>query len=340
MSVINVNLPTLLDITSNKEPNGARATVAEILHKKLPAIQDMPWKQGNLVTGDRVTVRNSLPTADFRRLNEGVPRSKGTTTQFDEPSALLEAHGVIDRELAILSGNPGQERALNAQAEIEGMGQKFDTTLWYGNVGTDPKGFTGFAPRFNTISGGQVIDAGGTGTDNSSIWIINWGLNTVHGIYPKGTVGGLHHADTTTNRNDFGDGHWVGDYVEDDNGNRFLAYTDHYIWRCGLAIRDRRHVVRVANIDKSLLSKDLATGADLQDIVLQAFGLIEDVSENTIIYMPRNLMTWGMRQTTYEKRGFFDRKDVPNSKLQELTFNGVRVHRADGLAADEARVTG
>lgn len=338
MSVINVNLPTLLDITSNKEPDGSRATVAEILHKKLPSIQDMPWKEGNLVTGDRVTVRNSLGTADFRRLNEGVARSKGSTNQFDEVAALLEAQGAIDRELAILSGNPAQERALNAVAEIEGMGQKFDTTLWYGNAATDPKGFTGFTPRFNTIAGGQVIDALGTGTDNSSIWIVDWGLTGVHGVYPKGTVGGLHHADTTTNRTDFGDGHWTGDYIEDDNGNRFLGYTDHYIWRCGLAIRDRRRVVRIANIDKSLLTKDQSTGADLQDLIMQGLGLIDQVTENTVIYMPRNLMTWGWRQSAYEKRGFFDRMSIPNSKLQELTFNGVRTHRADGLSADEARV--
>lgn len=340
MAVINVNLPTLLDITASKDPNGANAKVAEILHKKLPSIQDMPWRMGNLVTGDRVSVRNSLPTADFRRMNEGVARSKGTTTQFDEVAALLEAQGAIDRELAILSGNPTQERALNAVAEIEGMGQKFDTTLWYGNAATDPKGFTGFTPRFNTISGGQVIDAGGVSTNNSSIWIINWGETTVHGIYPKGTVGGLHHADTTTNRTDFGDGQWTGDYIVDDNGNRFLGYTDHYIWRCGLAIRDRRHVVRIANINKALLTKDQSTGADLQDLIMQGMGLIEDLGPNTTIYMPRNLMTWGWRQSAYEKRGFFDRMALPGTQLQELMFNGVRVHRADGLAADEARVTG
>lgn len=337
MAVINVAVPTLIDITTNQDPNGVRAKVAEILNRDQPSIQDMPWKEGNLQTGERVTVRSSLPSVDFRRLNEGVARSKSTTSQFDEAAALLEANAIIDRKLAILSGNVAATRALEDKAFIEAMGQRFASTLWYGNQLTANKEFTGLTPRFNTIAGGQVIDGGGTGTDNSSIWIINWDVDTVYGIYPKNTVGGLHYAETTANMRDFGDGFPTGDYQRDDNGNPYLCYSSHYEWNCGLAVRDRRQVVRIANIDKSLLSKDQSSGADLQDLLLLGLGLLHRVGPNTKIYMPRNIMTTAWRQSAYEKRNFFDRQTSPGQQPM-LNFNGVQVRREDALIADEARV--
>lgn len=340
MSLINVSNPTLLDITSALEPDGSRAKVAEILDKKIPLIQDMPWKQGNLTTGERVSVRNSLGGGGtYRRMNQGIAKTKATTSQFDEVAAVLEDRSEIDREIAILSGNAPAERALQAKGIIEGLGQTFDRNMWYSNALTAPDQFMGLTPRFNTLAGGQVIDAGGTGTDNSSIWIINWGLDTVHGIVPKGTVGGLHHADTTTNRQDFGDGHWTGDYLTDADGNKYLGYTDHFIWRHGLAVRDRRQIVRIANIDKSLLTKDFSTGADLSYFIQKALGdYMQDVTGTTFIYAPRSIITWANIQSRYERRAFFDRAQGARGEM-ETKFENVTFRRADGLAADEARVT-
>lgn len=336
MALINVSNPTLLDITSSQDPDGGRAVVAEILNKKLPLIQDMPWKTGNLSTGERVSVRNSIGAGGtYRRMNQGVGKTKGTVAQFDEVSGILEDRSEIDREVAILSGNAPAERALHAKAIIEGMGQTFDRNMWYGNVNANPDAFQGLTPRFNTLAGGQVIDAGGTGSNLFSIWLINWGLDTVHGIYPKNTVGGLHHADTTTNRNDFGDGHWTGDYLLDDNGQKYLGYTDHFMWRHGLAVRDRRHVVRIANISRAQLSKDFSTGPDLQFFLDRAMGdFLEDVTENTFIYAPRQLITWAGIQNRYERRNFSSRMDGRRG----TTYNDVMFRRADGLATNETQV--
>lgn len=340
MALINVSNPTLLDITTNMEPDGSRAVVAEVLNKKIPLLQDMPWKAGNLTTGDRVTVRNSIGAGGtYRRLNQGVGKTKGTTAQFDEVSGILEDRSEIDREVAILSGNAPAERALHSKAIIEGMGQNWDRNMWYGNVNTNPDAFQGLSPRFNTLAGGQVIDAGGTGSNLFSIWIINWGLDTVHGIFPKNTVGGLHHADTTTNRTDFGDGHWTGDYLLDENNNKYLGYTDHFIWRHGLAVRDRRHVVRIANISRALLTKDQSSGPDLQFLMQKALGdYLEDVTGSTFIYAPRQVITWAGIQSNYERRAFFARNAVANGQSETL-FDGIRMRRADGLAVNETQVS-
>ncbi|MCV5633279.1 hypothetical protein OFN23_34560, partial [Escherichia coli] len=68
----------------------------------------------------------------------------------------------------------------------------------YGNTSLNPERFMGMAPRYNDKSaanGKNIIDAGGTQTDNASIWLMCWGENTVHGIYPKGSKAGLQHND-------------------------------------------------------------------------------------------------------------------------------------------------
>jgi hypothetical protein len=95
-----------------------------------------------------------------------------------------------------------------------------------------------------------VIDAGGTGSDNTSIWIVTWGPNTAHGIFPMGKISGLQHWDLSAQFPN-------GMRVQDANGNYYQAYVDHFKWECGLTVRDWRYCVRIANIDVS----DLSTGS-------------------------------------------------------------------------------
>lgn len=339
MATLNANVASLVDITKDKDPDGKFAKIAEILNQENSIVADIPWKEGNLTTGERVTVRASLPNVGFRRLNEGVARSKSTNRQFDEAAALLEANSVIDRKLAILGGDPAQTRANDDKAFIEAMSQRLASTVTYGNSTTAPKEFMGLTPRFNSLSGSvanQIIDAGGTGTDNSSIWLIGWSLDTVYGIYPKNTVGGLMHMDTTSNLRPGPDGFPIGDEVLDANNNPYLAYKSHYEWNCGFVVKDPRYVVRIANIDKSLMTKDFSTGADLADLLEQAIGKLQKITPNTAFYTTRSMQTWMLRQSRYEKRAFFDRMKGPSGEMP--TFSGLPVNRLDTMIADEARV--
>ena len=56
----------------------------------------------------------------------------------------------------------------------------------------------GLSSRYSDLSATNaqnIIDAGGTGTDNTSIWLVVWGENTVHGIFPKGQKAGIQMED-------------------------------------------------------------------------------------------------------------------------------------------------
>lgn len=339
MAVRASTVPTLLDITRTLNPDGTQAEIAEILTEDNEVLRDMSWIEGNLITGNRTTVRAGLPTVGWRRLNQGVPRSKSVSRQVDEAAALLEANSQVDRKLAILSGNINRYRLSEAGAFMESMNQEMAETLFYGNSMIYDTEFTGLAPRFNSLSGptgDQIIDAGGTGTDNRSIWLVCWAPNKVSGIYPKGTVAGLQHMDTTSNTRAGPDGHPIGDELLDADGNPYLGYKDHWEWNCGLMVKDPRYVVRIANIDVSLLTADKSTGADIQDLMVQAVERVQAMSGNMAFYVPRVVRSYLRRQLLTVKNAYLSYEDVAGRPV--LAFDGVPVRRTDALNVDEARV--
>lgn len=320
---------TLLDVAKTLDPNGGTAAVAELLNQSNEMLQDMPWYEGNLPTGHRITTRTGLPDVVFRKINGGVPPSKATTAQIDEACGILEARSEIDKDLAMLNGNTASFRLLQATSFIESMNQKMQSTVLYGNVDSVPEAFTGLGPRFGTKSGANnanIIDAGGTGSNLTSIWLVGWGANTIHGIYPKGSTAGLVH-------NDLGEGD-----AFDINGNRYRAYMDQYQWKCGLALHDWRYVVRIANIDTAALTKNAATGADIIDLMTQATEKIHSLSGVTpVFYGNRTIGSFLRRQTVNKVASGTLSYDEVGGRPATL-FSGIPYRRIDALNTTEARV--
>lgn len=334
MATLSATMPTLLDVAKRIDPDGKAAKIAEMLSQDNEVLDDMPWEEGNLSTGHRVTVRTGLPTAAWRKLNQGVPRSKSTTAQIDETTAMLEGWSDVDKDLAELNGLESSFRLSEASAFIESMNQKMASTLFYGNSVTEPESFLGLAPRFDdvptTVGGAEnkdnVIDAGGTGTDNTSIWLIGWSPNTIHGIYPKGSMAGLQHEDLGL------------DTVLDANGNPYRAYRDHYQWKCGIAVRDWRYVVRIANIDVSDLTADAATGAKIIRLMTRALERIQSLNGvRPAFYMNRTIRSI-LRQQQVEavKNSTLTVEELYGKRV--LMASEVPVRRTDALVNNEARV--
>ncbi|EMO4232325.1 hypothetical protein RZ641_005460 [Pseudomonas aeruginosa] len=333
MATIGNTVPTLLDVAKRLNPDGGGIMpIAELLSQENEMLLDMPWYEGNLPTGSRITTRTGLPDVIYRKLNSGVPPSKSTTAQVDEACGILEGRGQVDKDLALLNGNTSAFRLSESKAFIEAMNQTQQRTSFYGNQDVTPEGFTGIAPRFNTVStataatAANVIDAGGTGSTNTSIWLIGWGENTVHGIYPKGSQAGLVH-------NDLGEGD-----AFDENGNRFRAYMDQYQWKAGIAVKDWRYIVRIANIDVSTLTKNAASGADIIDLMTQALELIQGLTGVTpVFYVSRRIRSFLRRQTVNKvAASTLTYENVAGKPV--LMFGEVPVRRVDAILNTEARV--
>jgi hypothetical protein len=349
MAVLGATVATLIDIAKRLDPDGKIARIAEILNQSNEVLSDMLWIEGNLPTGDRTTVRTGLPAVAFRRINEGVPRSKSIVAQLDEGAAMLEGFAEVDRKLAILSGDIAQYRLSESAAFFESMNQTMATNVFYGNANATPAQFTGLAPRYGALSpanggpssaSGNIIDAGGTGSTNRSIWLVVWGDQTIRGIYPKGTKAGLFHEDATSNKASAGgDGFPVGDVLYDASGNPYMGYRDHYEWNCGLSVRDWRYAVRICNVDRTLMTKDAASGPDIIDLMTQALENVQSISmggTKAVFYVPRNVRSFLRRQMVNHKNVFLDMEDVGGNHV--MTFDGVPVRRVDALNVDEARV--
>jgi len=332
MAALSVTHPTLLDITKRLDPDGKVDTIVEMLTQTNEILQDMVWQEGNLPTGHRTTIRSGLPAPTWRKLYGGVQPTKSTTVQVTDSCGMLEAYAEVDKALVDLNGNTAAFRVSEDRAHIEGMNQEFVSTLFYGNEGSEPEAFTGFAPRFNDQSaenGQNILTSAATpdSADNASMWLIVWGPNTVHGIYPKGSVAGLQMQDK---------GQVTIENV-DGNGGRMEAYRSHYRWDCGLTVRDWRYIVRI--------------NFDLEDVVASGSSgpILADLMGKAIRRIPSLAMG---RPAFYANRDTLDALDLQSNNKSNLafqtvkdaqgilvdTFRGIPIRRCDALLSTESGI--
>jgi hypothetical protein len=296
-------------------------------------LDDMLWAEGNRPTGHRTTVRTGLPTVAWKLLNQGTQPSKSTTAQIDEACGIMEAWSEVDKDLCELNGNTASFRLSEAQAFIEAMNQEMASTLFYGNSSVAPEEFTGLSVRYsdkNANNAQNLLNGGGTGSDNTSIWLICWGSQTVHGIFPKGSKAGLVHNDhgevTVETTNGIG-------------GTRLRAYQDQWQWKCGVALRDWRYAVRVCNVDISDLVANGSSAAKLVDFMIKAMHRLPSLNMGKCaFYMNRTVfqMLDIQRKDTVAGAGM-TYKEVDGKIVYD--FRGIPIRKVDALIETEAAVS-
>lgn len=333
MSTLGTTVLNLSDWAKRLDPDGKTPAIVELLSQSNEVLADAMFKEANGPTSERVTVRTSLPTPTWRLLNKGVASSKSTTAQVDEAIGMLEAWSEVDKDLAELNGNLNAFRLSEAAAFVEAMNQEVAGTLFYGNVNANPEEFTGFAPRYNSLSATNaqnILSGGGSGSDNSSVWLVVWGANTVYKIFPKGSKAGLNHRDL---------GEGVIENVAGIGNERMLGYRDHWQWKCGLVVKDWRYVVRICNIDISnLVAKSSA--ADLIELMIKAIHRIPFLrAGRPAFYMNRTVfqMLDIQRRDDVISGGGLIYRDVDG--MMTPTFRGIPVRTVDQLTETEATVS-
>lgn len=331
MATLTSTNPTLADVAARLGPDGKLdPNIVEMLSETNEILNDMVLIEANGFTEHKTTVRSGIPAGTWRKLNYGVQPEKSRTVQVKDSMGMLEAYAEVDKTLADLNGNSAAWRLSEDRAFIEGLNQALATAVFYGDASVDPEKFTGFAPRYNSLSaenGMNIVNGGGTGSDNASVWLVVWGPNTCHGIYPKGSAAGLQ-------ARDLGE-----DTLTDAAGGRYQGYRTHYKWDIGLTLRDWRYVVRVCNIDVSDLTKNASAGADLIDLMTQALELVPNVNMGRpVFYAPRRIRSFLRRQIANKvASGTLAMEDIAGKHV--VTFDGIPCRRTDALLLTEARVT-
>lgn len=322
-------LKTLVDWAKGLDPKGKIEKTVELLAQDNEVLTDMLYKEGNLPTGERTTIRTGLPTAYWRLMNKGTPNSKSTKAQVDENCGMLVARSQVDKTMAELNGNVKAYRLDEAVAFLEALNQEQASTTFYGSA-ANPEEYVGFSERYSdtTAANGQnIITAGGSGADNSSVWLVGWGPQTVHGIFPKGSKAGIMHDDLG-----------LGDAFDSDN-NRFRAYMDEWEWKSGLVVKDWRYAVRIANIDISVLIAD-PTGAttNLLEYMLKAVHRIPSYNGIKPAFYANRTIKQMLDIQVQNKSNAYLTVGEEEGKLKTM-FRGIPIRTVDALLETEATVS-
>ena len=338
MATLAATVLTLLDWAKRQDPKGKTAVIVELLSQKNEILTDMLFKEGNLPTGEQTTIRTGLPTVYYRLLNQGTPKSKSTTAQVTENAAMLTARSEIDEDEARLNGDVNAYRMSEGVAFVEAMSQQQATTLFYGSA-ANPEQFVGFSPRYNDLAAANaqnILDAGGTGSDNSSIWLVGWGQRTVFGVFPKGSKAGISHEDLG-----------LGDAFDASN-DRFRAFMEMWKWFNGLVVKDWRYAVRIANIDISDLVSQTGTqeptdATAIIKMMARAIDRLPDLNSVSPSFYVNRTVASHLRIAALDKSSSAVTIDPSINQFGKdiftLRFLGIPVRIVDALTEAEAQVT-
>jgi len=335
---------TLMDWAKRIEDDGKIAQIINLLSQTNEILDDMLWIEGNLPTGHKTTVRTGLPQAYWRLLNVGVPTGKSTTAQITETCGHMETFSDIDEMLIELAGDNKALRLSEELAFLEGMNQQMAQTIFYNSITSTPAAFMGLAPRYPSITAAtaqtanNVIDAGGTGGTNTSIWLIFWGPMSVHGIFPKGMKAGFQQID-------------LGKQQKlDGSNNVYYVWRSQFKWDAGLVVKDWRYAVRIGNIDVTQLSG--GTPPNLINLMIRAIHRLptqparagnvqkSDAPQLTMgraaFYANRSVTTWLDIQALNKQNVLLQMNEFDGKPV--TSFRGIPIRTCDQLWNNEARI--
>jgi hypothetical protein len=324
---------SLADKFKRENPDGTTADIIETLNQQNPMVQDWVAVECNDGTSHVTTIRTGMPEPTWKGLYGYVQPTKSSTAQVKDATGLAEDWVEVAEDLLDLSSDPAGLMLSEAYAHLEGMNQAVASTFFYGDQKSAPAKFTGLAPRFNTLAGTygrQVVSADGVGSDNTSIWFVGHGENTVHMLYPKGTQAGLVRKP-------------IGIETKTDaDGGVLRVMREQFKWHIGLSVRDPRYVARVANIDVSDLKADASTGANLFRQLVTAHWRLHSrrvPNGQMVIYANPTILEYLDHQSREagSKLHLTWSENGPNSQ-PVLMFRGIPIRETDALLNTEAAV--
>jgi hypothetical protein len=304
-------------------------------------MDDWSWMECNSGTKHTRAIRTGLPSVSWGILYGGIPQSKSTKQTVSDTTGFVEGLSSVDeRQLDLYSDKKVELRAAEARSHIESMSQELMTALFYHNSDTNARYPKGLAARFSTLdgsgAGNQIIDAGGSSTDNTSIWFVDWSYDGLSVIYPEGTTAGIDRQNKGKQR------------VTDSNGDPYYVEEELIRAHCGFSLGDYRRIVRIANIDVS----DLAAGSvDLYKYMRQAYWRLHNrrVSKVQDQKSPGRIAIYANRDVceALDALGTNDGSSDSFIRLRPseiqgkevMTYRGFPLRETDAILNTEAEVT-
>lgn len=334
MATIGSRTITLLDHVKKYDAQGRLVPVVEMLSQTDQIYQTMPFKEANDGEGEVVNYRRAIPTPEIMRHNRGLVGQKGGIGQFTETVGWFGTRSEYAESIAKINDNSAEARASEEVSHLEGITNYIHESLFYNDNGENAELFQGLAPRFadtgQDMGGSQIVDAGGVGADNASIWLVGWGEMGVYGIFPKNAkTGAIDSIDRGLQM------------VDDGTGRSALVakYLTDYEVKMGLVVKDYRRVARIANIDVSLLEEDPegGAGAKLRSLIVRALHKVKKTPGlRWAFYAPPDVCTF-LDLQAMNAASHFSVQDVGGEPITH--FRKIPIYESDALLTTEAAIS-
>lgn len=315
------NMLTMVELAKNIAPNGQLHKVAEILRRVNYIWDDIPWFEANDVFSHVTAQEFSEPAGELRTLNDGVGTEDVQTVNIRDVLCMLETYCDSDIALVNAAPNPTAFRNGRARRFIRGISKTFISNLFYGNNSTNSKSFNGAAVRLNALSDVNVIGGGGTGSDLTSVYVMQFGEGKAWCGFPRGSGLGVEHRD-------------LGEVTAiTAAGKKFQAYRDWFKVHGGLVVENIKCIGRYCNIETTG-----TTNTFDEDYLIELMNLMEDDWAGAGIYVNQTVMTQ-MEIRVKDKTNVNYAYADGLAPGPVLTFKGVPVRKCEAILNTEDAVT-
>lgn len=342
MAVRNTGLLTLKD--SAKVMSLGERKVAEIFVESNPMAKDCPYREMNEKVRHIESLRSDLPEVYYRKANQPIPPSKSTIEDREYKAAYYESKSQMDEKVASRGGmeNVNKNREVQAIGHMQAAANELAELFVYGSQIVDHRKTPGLADVFSTLNPAeptskQIIDAGGTGSDNTSIWLIYWDESTAFGVYPAGTQSGIKRID---------EGRVQIHGVMDDGvtPGTFWGYEERFEVNHGLVIKDYRGVACVRNIDVSDLIAGGVGAADILALMTRAWykvpAQIRTALKGKAVWYTNSTITAMLHEQALNKVGAGGGVTYANYQGEQvLSFLMAPIREMDAILNTEEAVT-
>lgn len=214
--------------------DGSRGILAE-LEETNEILKVAPWYPSSNGSIHKYVKAKALGKGGLVDVNGAIPT---LSSQADvEIMQILDYEGLskIDEKLLSDSENPEAVRNSEDLMNAEGFMNEYMSMVIYGKG--DFKGFANLRPALETK---RVWSAGGSGSDVTSAWLVEWGEHGVNFRYPNAATPGFINEDRGRQL-----------VKSADNAGEMFAWLRFFAIKSGLHIYNEKCLLRMANIETS-----------------------------------------------------------------------------------------
>lgn len=323
---------TLADYVGRFE--GPETDVMNVMAESNIMLEDMPFQESNLETGNKTLQVTAIPTPSQRRINAGVEITKANRRPVVDTLTMLEARSSIDVKLVDDKEHGARMRKEEEDLHVEGFQSKVQTLLLYGDAQQNPDEFDGFLTRYNTFGGAKgtyghnTINAGGTRKDQqTSAILVGWSDKRVTGLYPKGSKMGVQIKDRGVQR------------VTDAEGKVYDAYETVIDWSLGLAVKDPNYVAVIRNIDVTQLKSGTMTDDEKKELIFKMLDAANKIPKagnpNMVWYVSETMYDFLTRCVNDIKIVNIQMPEFKEGKYNPLAIGGIPVKKVEAILETE-----